>query len=38
MHTAVAVRPTTLPAHVLSDRVVQRLNEAEKALSVAVGS
>ncbi len=35
--TALAKRRHTLPAHVVADRVVQRLLDAEKALSVAVG-
>ncbi len=34
---AIAKRPALLPAHILGDRVVQRLLEAEKALGVAVG-
>ncbi len=35
--TALAKRRHTLPAHVVADRVVQSLLDAEKALSVAVG-
>ncbi len=35
--TALAQRSQTLPMHVVKDRVVQGLMEAEKALSVAVG-
>ncbi len=35
--TALAKRSHTLPAHVVADRVVQSLLEAEKALSFAVG-
>lgn len=35
--TSLAKRSTTLPAHIAQDRVIVRLQEAERALSVAVG-